>query len=229
MHIYFSATEILLDATLTVYYTLDNNLLDSGPLGINGTGENYSYSASGRVNQCLSLLNNQSYVQATGLVLLGTSSQSYSFSIWINPTVVTQGTIIHVSESTSGLDSCCLPMLGFTSAGNIGVQSWNSTLVIYTGPVVIANVWTHIAITYSLLNGLNLWINGTQYGSGVIAYNYIAGGIPVTVTLGSSLNGTGVCAPTGIINMGQYYGYMDEFELYSRELSSIDISNLANP
>lgn len=229
MHICFSATELLRDATLTLSYTLDNNLLDSGPLGINSTGANYAYSTSGRVNQCLSLFNNQSYIQATGLVLLGTSGQSYSFSIWINPTAVTQGTIIHASGSTSGFHSWCLPMLGFTATGTIGVQSWSSTLVSYIGPAVIANVWTHIAITYSLLNGLNLWINGIQYGSGVTAYNYTAASIPVTVTLGSSLNGTGVCAPTGIINMGQYYGYIDEFELYSRELSSTDISNLANP
>ncbi len=68
-----------------------------------------------------------------------------------------------------------------------------------------------------------------QYGGDVSAYNYTAAGIPVTLTLGSSLNGTGVCSPAGVINMGQYYGYIDEFELYSRELSSTDIFDLANP
>jgi len=58
--------------------------LDSGPLGINGSGSNYSYINSCRVNRCLALLNNVSYIQAEGLVLLGTIVQSYSFSFGLN-------------------------------------------------------------------------------------------------------------------------------------------------
>ena len=99
---FFSAQEILREATLTVDYTFDNTLLDNGPLGINGTGVNYTFSNAGRMNQSLSLSINGSYVQATGLVLLGTSGQSYSFSIWIKPTIVTEGTLIHVSQNTTG-------------------------------------------------------------------------------------------------------------------------------
>jgi hypothetical protein len=228
MYACFSATEVLRDATLTVSYSFENNLLDDGPLGINGTGVNYTYSASGVVSQCLFLFADQSYVQATGLVLLGTSHQSYSFSIWIYPTIITEGTIIHVSGSTTGNASWCLPMLGFTNSSTIAVQSWNVSSVSFDGPTVTANVWTHVAITYSSVNGLRLWINGTQYGSGLSAFVYNAAGIPVTATLGSSLDGIDVCAPTGLINMGQYYGYLDEFELYSRELSSTDVFNLAN-
>jgi len=225
--VYFRAEEVLREATLTVEYSFDNNtLLDSGPLGINGSGFNHSYTNSCRVNQCLALLNNPSYVQAEGLVLLGTISQSYSFSLWIKPINTTGGTIIHVSRSSTSLAGWCVGMLGFNSSGGILAHSWVGGLVAVPGPIIAANVWTHVAITYSSSNGLRLWINGTQYGSGSVPFNYDAAGVPVFATIGSCLSGC-TCA-AGTINRGQYYGYIDEFKLYSRELSSTDIYNLAN-
>ena len=227
MTVYFRAEEILREATLTVEYSFDNNtLLDSGPLGINGSGFNHSYTNSCRVNQCLTLLNNESYIQAERLVLLGTSIQSYSFSLWIKPIITTGGTIIHVSRNSNGL-GWCVGMLGFNNSGGILAHGWLGGLVVVPGPLIAANVWTHVAITYSSSNGLRLWINGTQYGSGSAAYNYSAAGVPVFATIGSCLSGC-TCA-AGTINRGQYYGYIDEFKLYSRELSSTEIYDLANP
>jgi hypothetical protein len=222
-----SATEILWDATLTLAYTFNNTLLDNGPLGINGAGVNYSYSYSGILGQCVTLLSNLSYVQATGLVLLGTSSQAYSLAIWINPTVITNGTIIHVSTLTTGQGSWCMPMLGFTNTGLIGVQGRSGSIVFMTGPAASVNVWTHLAVTYGSSNGLRLWVNGTQYGAASGPYNYTAANTPVTITLGSSLNGAGFCVSSNIM-MGQFYGCMDQFQLYSRELSSSDVFSLAN-
>ena len=221
-----SATEILRDATLTLAYSFDGNLLDSGSLGINGSGVNFAYASVGRSNLSLTLLSNQSYVQATGLVLLGTNGQAYSFAIWIRPTVVNRGTIVHVSGSPLGL-GWCIPMLGFTSASAIGVQGWNAGPVLLVGPTVVANVWTHLAVTYSSSNGLRLYMNGTQRGSASASYTYTAAGYPVSLTLGQSLSGTGACS-TGNISMGQYYGYMDQFELYSRELAASFVLDLAN-
>ena len=51
-----NATEVLNDATNVVYLSFDDNsLLDTGPLLINGTGMNYTFTSSGRVNQSLNL------------------------------------------------------------------------------------------------------------------------------------------------------------------------------
>ena len=226
--IYFSAAEILRDATLTIEYTFDNqSLVDSGPLRINGTGSNYIFTNTGRVNYSLSLSVNQSYVQATGLVLLGTNNQPHSFSLWIKPTNISGGTIIHVSQLVTG-DGWCFPLLGFSNSSNLIVQSWNSSSVTLVGPVVTINIWTHIAVTYSTSIGLRLWINGSQYGSSSGAFNYMTLGVPVIVTIGSSLNGQNACVSGGI-QKGQYFGEIDEFQLYSRELSSSDINSLANP
>ncbi|CAF3511283.1 unnamed protein product [Rotaria socialis] len=194
-----SATEVLYEATLTFSYSFENNLLDGGTLGINGTGTTISYSTSGRVNNCLSLLSSSSYVQATNLVLLGTVAQSYSFSIWIKPNAVAGGTIVHVSSGTTGHGGWCIPMLGFTSS-----------------------------VTYGPSDGLRLYVNGAQYGSASGSYTYQAAGTPVSLLLGSSLSGLWWCA-SGVITMGQYNGYIDEFELYSRELSAANVYSLANP
>ncbi|CAF4243708.1 unnamed protein product [Rotaria socialis] len=229
---YFSrvknATEVLYDATLTVAYSFNNTLLDDGPMGINGTGINFAYTASGRISTGLTLLTTVSYVQAGGLVLLGTSTRPYSMSIWINPTVITSGNIIHVAPTTTSI-SWSVPMLGFINTGNLGAQGCSpSGSVSLTGPVVPTGTWTHVAITYGNSNGLRLWINGTQFGASSSAYNYTAPGVPVTVTLGASLSSAGPCS-SGVIATGQYHGSLDEFQLHSRELSSTDIWNLANP
>ena len=221
---------MLRDATLTVSYSFNNiSLIDDGTLGINGTGTNVQYTTVGRVGSGLSLSSSPSFVQASGLVYLGTNSYPYSVSIWIQPTSITSGTIVQVSSSLAPL-TWSMPMLGFTSTGRIGVQACGSTgAVVITGPVSSVGVWTHLTVTYSPSNGLRLWINGTQYGSGSGAFASATINALVTVTLGSSPSSAAGPCTVGVIVTGQYSGFMDEFELFSRELSSGDVLNLANP
>lgn len=98
-----NATEILYAATVVLRLSFDGNtLLDSGPLLINGTGTNYAYSASGRVNGALTLSNLPSYVQISGLRRWGTSNWPYTAAIWIKPTTAAGGTIMHFSSQTDG-------------------------------------------------------------------------------------------------------------------------------
>ena len=159
---------------------------------------------------------------------MGTDNQRHSFSLWIKPTNISGGSIIHVSQSLTGDGAWCFPVLGFSNSGQLIAQSWNSGPITLVGPVVTINVWTHIAITYLDSTGLRLWINGNQYGSNSVPFNYVTPNFPVVVTIGSSLDGQNSCSSGGI-EMGQYFGEIDEFRLYSRELSSSDINTLANP
>ena len=231
---YFSraknASEVLYDATVVAYLSFDGNtLIDSGPLSINGTGTNYSYASSGRVGNALSLPSLPSYVQITGLRRISTSSWPYSVAIWIYPTSLAGGTIMHLSSRTDGAlaGALCLAIMGLTSSGQIAINSWNGGNVPITGPVVPLNAWTHVMATYSSTNGERLYVNGSL-SSLVGAYNYFSGfGIPMTITLGSSLLGT--TCPTGTIQMGQFYGSLDEFYVYARELTASEASALANP
>ncbi|CAF1572593.1 unnamed protein product, partial [Didymodactylos carnosus] len=221
-----NATEILNDATLSAYYSFDGSLyLDSGPLWINGTGVSVT-STTGRVNQALSFATSNSYFQATGFTLLGTVNQSFSIALWVKPTTVSGGaTIVHTSSTTIGY-GWCIPMIGLSSTGNIITQSWNGGLVSVTGPILSVNVWTHIVETYSFVNGVRMYINGALYGA-TTSFSYLASGVPNTITLGNPLSGTG-CASSPIAP-GQFYGAMDEFRLYSRELNSTDAYSLAHP
>jgi hypothetical protein len=222
---------VLDDATLVADLPFDgNSLLDVGPLLINGTGANYSFTSSGRVNSALSLLGTSSYAQITGLTRLGTNSWPYTVAVWIYPTSISGGTIMHLSSRTDGAQTngWCLPIMGLTSAGQISINSWNGGNVPLTGPYMPLLAWTHVAATYSSSNGERLYVNGSQYGSSSSTYGFAAGGVPMTLTLGSSLAGTGVCN-TGNIQMGQYHGACDEFRVYARELTAAQVSVLANP
>ncbi|CAM4846009.1 unnamed protein product [Rotaria magnacalcarata] len=226
-----NASEVLNDATLVAYLSFDSStLLDSGPLLINGTGTNYSYTSSGRVNAGVKLSGNSSYIQITGLTRIGTNSWPYTVAVWINPTKITGGTIMHLSSRIDGAqpNAWCLPIMGLTSIGQIAINSWNNTNVPITGPIVQLNSWIHVAATYSSSNGERLYVNGSQYGSSSSAYSFAVGGVPMTVTLGSSLLGVGACN-TGTIQMNQYNGLLDEFRVYARELTAAEISALANP
>ena len=220
---------MLSDATLTISYSFANNLLDNGPLGINGTGTSVQYTISGRVGSGLSLVVSPSYLQATGLVYLGTDGHPYSFSIWIKPTMINAGTIIHVSSGTSTIP-WSMPVLGFTSAGNVGVQgcSTTSNTVSLIGPVLSSGMWTHIVVTYDSSTRLRLWVNGTQYAASPGSFVSSTIDAPVTVILGTSIGIVSNCS-LGVISMGQYSGAMDEFQLFSRELTAADVLSLANP
>ena len=153
-------------------------------------------------------------------------------SIWIKPIITTSGSIVHISGQSNGM-GWCISALGLTSTGHIGAQSWLQSpyqSVYILGPAVTVAVWTHVATTYSQTNGFQLWINGANYASNGGGYNYGAATVPVYVTVGSCLSGSS-CSPgtSPAISMGQYNGYVDEFYIYSRELSSSDVYSLAHP
>ncbi|CAF1367541.1 unnamed protein product [Didymodactylos carnosus] len=221
-----NATEILNDATLVVWYTFDNgSYLDSGPLWINGTGVSVT-SVTGCVNQALSFTSSLSYFQGSGFTLLGTVNQSYSIALWVNPTTVSGGaTIVHMASTSTGL-GWCIPTIGLSISGQIITQSYNGSLVTITGPILTLNAWTHVVETYSFTHGLRMYLNGTLYSSSA-SFTYQASSAAMAIIIGNPLNGT-TCLSSPVVP-GQYWGAMDEFRLYSRELNSTDVYSLANP
>lgn len=213
--------EILDDATLTLYFPFDNgSLYDKSPMRINGSVFGSTNVVPGRVGDGLQIGSYaDSYFRASGLVLLGTSNQSYSMSIWINPTVINRSIIIHVATKNDGL-GWCIGMLGLNSSGHLIATSWDNVEISVAGPILTTNSWTHAAITYSISNGLRLYVNGTLSNSSG-PFSYVASELQNYLFLGSCLNGT-VCAGAA----GQFVGAVDEFRLYSRELTNSDIWTL---
>jgi hypothetical protein len=214
-------SEILDDATLVVYYSFNGgSLLDSSSNGINGTGVQVIL-----INDSLLLNTTSSYFQAKSFVLLGTSNRSYSIALWINPSLTNGSTLVHLSVNESGADSVCWDMMGFDQQGQLISQTRYNGLTTLVGPLIPANVWTYIVQTYSANNGLQVYVNGTFIiGTGSLIYVPITQ--PYIITLGSCLSGCGICSNSSIVPT-TYTGLIDEFRVYSRELSLTDIQTLA--
>ncbi|CAF1533832.1 unnamed protein product [Adineta ricciae] len=219
-------SEILTDATLTTWHSFDNiSLIDSGPLGLTRTYSNVTL-VPGKVNQALSFNSSLSFYQVSGFVLLGIPNNPYSMSLWVTRTSTGGGILIHLSTQTNGT-GWCAALMGFRSTGEIIVINWyGGTGTEIVGPILSINIWIHIAMTYSPTNGLILYINGINYGT-TGSRSYGAPGQNVFLTLGNFLGGTS-CNKTSITS-DPYVGYLDEFRVYSRELSAADVYGLANP
>ncbi|CAF1309889.1 unnamed protein product [Didymodactylos carnosus] len=220
-----SQSEVLSDATLVAYYSFDNgSLLDSGPNRLNGTavGVRSGATVPGRVNQALLFNSSAAYFQAFGFTSLGISNHAFSISIWIKPIASTSGgTILIVSSTPLTNSGWCLQFLAMSANG---ILTYNSISSSYIGPSLTQNVWSHIALTYSQMNGLQLYQNGALYASNPLS-SYSASTLVNYVTLGNSRSSSGCSG--GLT--GPFKGYIDEFRVFSRELSQADVSALANP
>ncbi|CAF0903613.1 unnamed protein product [Adineta steineri] len=142
-------------------------------------------------------------------------------SLWVQRTSTGGGTLVHYSTQTDGQGWCIVP-IGFSSTGNITATVWTPQNHV-TGPVLSVNTWTHIATTYSRARGLTLYVNGVSVGGTAEQIND-APGTPVILTLGNSITGKGCNSQS--IATGPFYGYLDEFHVYSRELSTREVSAL---
>ncbi|CAF1293631.1 unnamed protein product [Rotaria sordida] len=217
-----NASEILRDATLIAYYSFDNgSTADNGPNGINATAIGSPAIVTGRVNQALQM-NSSAYVRITypSFIMLGMSSQSHTFSLWVKPiNIYAVSTILFVSKT-----SWCVSVITMTSNGNVMAYSYNGNPITVSGPVLALNAWTHVAFTYSSSNGGRLYTNGTLFSTSAV-FNYIGAGDSVSVTIGYNLGLNGCTPGYG----GGFTGALDEFYVYSRELTASEIFALANP
>jgi hypothetical protein len=208
---------VLTEASLAAYYSFDASIeSDSGPNNISASSLNVHLESS-IFNQSLSFSQSNSYFQAERLLLLGDSYRSYSFTLWINPSIDhTNGSIIHTTSN----NYWCLPMLGFNINGNIIAQSSNGSIQEIIGPQLSINTWAHIALTYDSNNNLTLYQNGTLVGT-IGPFTYASSGLPVTVTIGYPVVEIG--CRTQSLELGQFYGEIDDLRIYSRSLNNSDI------
>ena len=220
-------SEILRDATLTLYVSFDgNSIYDQGPLNINGSVGGSTTFVSGRRGQALQIGNvSDSYFTAPRLVLLGRYGQSYSFSIWIKPAAQQKSTIIHVSVYPDGT-GWSLPMLGLSNTSQLIAVSWDGGGHRIFGPTIPTNSWTHAAITYSSNIGLRLYINGSLYNTSS-PFEFHGSITPTYLFVGSS-RATAISSWWPDV-VGQYWGAVDELQVYSCELTAGEVNAFANP
>jgi len=168
-----------------------------------------------------------SYFQASGFLALGIPSQPFSFSLWVKPQEL-EGTLVQVSTNASGTGSCA-SFIGFASSGSLIAQvKTNTSNVAISYPNLPLNSFTLIVQTWSSTNGLRLYINSNLVGTAVATTYWAASNWVNYVTLGGCLSGCSSCstAPGNRISPGPFKGAVDDFRVYSRELTADDVCTL---
>lgn len=221
-----SSCEILEKATLAARFNFDGSspLLDAGPNSVSSSGSGYTF-VTGRTLQAISFTgSSSSFFQASGFLALGIDNQPFSISLWVKPQSL-MGTLVHVSTNASGTGFCS-PFIGFASNGSLIAQvRTNTTYVAVSYSNLPLATFSHIVQTWSPMNGLRLYINNILVHS-VTATTYSASSAWVNyVTLGNCLNGCLNCSTvTGNqIASGPFTGAVDDFRLFSRELTTSDV------
>ncbi|CAF1528772.1 unnamed protein product [Adineta ricciae] len=221
-----NASEILDDATLVTYHSFDyQSYYDSSSLHLKGKYTNVTF-VNGRMNKAIHFQSNLSLYQIDGFILLGISNKSYSITLWIYPELIQGSILLQETTKMNGHD-WCIYLLGFSSNGQIVGTIWNGSLEEIIGPILPNNVWSHVVYTYSRINGLQLYVNGTLINSTNSNLNYIGSEQVTTLILGNSIGNISCNSQSIISNV--YNGSIDEFRVYSRELNNSEIFQLANP
>ncbi|CAF1003670.1 unnamed protein product [Didymodactylos carnosus] len=233
-----TSCQILNDATLVAYYPFDSTTqpyLDYGPYYFSAV-YSQTITVTGRVGNALLFNSSSAYFQSQSFVPPLNANQAFTISLWLNPNSISGGTILHASVAQNGT-GLCYDLLVLTSTGTLVAQTYKSgnspAVTAVQGPALSTNTWSHVVFSYSVSNGMKLYLNGAlnSYSSSALAtsqYNYA-----LYLTIGNSLPGGGVSSSclVGSITVvsGRYQGTIDELYVYMRELSVSEICTLANP
>ena len=225
-----SACEVLEDATLAGCFLFDsaNPYADSGPNSLSNTQVLSTIISSGHSKDAISF-DGTSYFQASSFTGLGVIDQSFSILLWVRARS-TNSTLVHVSGNSNGR-AWCIPFIGLHSNGSIVAQLFIGGGLV---PCVIGastssfTAWTHVVETWSTTNGLRLYIDGALTGTLSSVTNYVTSGVSNFITLGNSLSGVNSCLGgcLGTRAPGAYDGDIDDFRVYSRELSGSEVSTI---
>ncbi len=211
---------------MATYYNFNNNLTltDFGPNSLPSTEQNVSFVSSGNASYAMSFNNSAAYLQIANLTSLGVGNKPFSIALWIRPHSLS-GTLVFVSQTAIG-SMWCIPFVGFANNGSIVAQMWTGSAQYVFGPVLsTCSVWYQIVETWSSTNGLRLYIDNVLVSSNPSVTAYSASGASDYVTVGNRPSSG--CTAGGMIGLPTaFYGDIDDFRVYSRELTAADVCAL---
>ena len=203
-----------------------------GPNTVLVNASNYLIITSGHVAKALSFSgSSNSFFQASGFTSLGSGSQAFSISFWIQPSSLL-GTVVHLSSLALG-QGWCYPLLGFTSNGSLVAQVYMgnmtfATFVTAIGPILsTSSSWILVVQTWSSTNGLRLYVNNTLVSSTITGPTFQASGTtPNYLTLANCQSGCVSCFGGSVGTSGPFSDAIDDWRVYSRELTANDVCSL---
>ncbi|CAF1055787.1 unnamed protein product [Adineta ricciae] len=219
-------SELLDEATLVSYYPFDGSYNDMGPNNIqNVYSQSTKFDSDGKINQALQMNGSSTACFRTeGFYYLGQTNYSFSFSLWIFP-YAAAGLILQVNSPKAW----CVPMINFDS-GYLVIQSLSvEGTYIASTPFKsdLLNTWVHISMTYSVNNGIRLYINGELKSENLAYTDYAASNQINSITLGTcDLSTTYSNGEDNMAPSNQYQGKIDELKIFSRELTADEICQL---
>ena len=225
-----SACELLEEATLAARFEFDGGSPndDLGPNNLPGDGSQYTYVPSIRSPQAISFQGtNESHFVIEDVYALGIINQPFSIVYWIEPQALV-GAIVHLSSAADGRD-WCMPYMGFNVNGSIFGEILGAGVnAIAADDLLPTQAWSHVAQTWSPTNGLRLYVNSTLVESNSTLTSNGASQVSMWVFLGSGVKGLNYCAKGAMPSKRPFAGAIDDFRIYSRELTVIDICTIQN-
>ncbi len=200
---------------------------DSGPNSLLSNEMSTAIIPSGHSLEAISFNGTfTSYFQASSFTGLGSSTTPFSIILWIRPRSILTATIAHVSQTSLGT-GWCVPFFGVATNGSIVTQTFYAGTQPIWGPSLpLSPIWSHVVETWSQTNGLRLYLNGVLVASNALFIVYAASGVSDFITLANSLSGYHYCAgvESSIGAPGPFNGDIDDFRVYSRELTAAEIN-----
>jgi len=197
-----------LTTNLVAYYKLDGNSNDSVGSN-NGTDTSVSYSSSyGKINEGASFNGSSSRIWTNNNLGLSTSSDK-TFGMWYYRTGGATSFTLDYRNNTGGNFS----LIFFTNGtGGINFNCKGTDVVISSS--LSTNTWYYLTATISGTT-LTAYINGSSIGSGTIGSGTASTN---NLSLSCYADASG----------GYFQGYLDEVGIWSRALSSTEVSQLYN-
>ncbi len=188
-----------------------SSVADASGNGNIGTISGATWTASGRYGNALSFNGTNSWITVNDAASLDLTN-GVTLEAWVNPTTPTNWQAVIVKERSGGLSYAVYA----SSDTNRPVAALHTTtdVNLYAVSQLLANTWTHLAMTYNGSN-LVLYVNGVQSAS-----QGLAGAMAVS-TSPLRIGGDSV--------WGEYFkGLIDEVRIYNRALSAAEIQNDMN-